>query len=79
MMKSEESWRRERELLVNKLEAVTREVNTESTSHTSDDTLPVESGGDGDLLPEDSATVAEGIAAGSVRESVTEGEDSVPI
>ena len=76
MMKSEESWRKERELLVSKLEAVTREVNTESTSR--DDTLPAESGGDGDLLPDHSATVAERIAAGSVRESATEGEDSVP-
>ena len=44
MMKSEESWRRERELLVNtcKLEAVTREVTTESTSYTNCDTLLVE-------------------------------------
>ena len=41
-------------------------------------TLPAESGGDGDLLPDHSATVAERIAAGSVRESATEGEDSVP-
>ena len=41
MMKSEESWRRERELLMSKLEAVTREVNMESTSR--DNTLPAES------------------------------------
>ena len=38
-----------------------------------------ESGRDVDLSPEHSATVAEGIATGSVRESATEGEDSVPI
>ena len=75
---------------MNKLELVTREIAMESTNHRSDDslpaeiiegfdTLPSESGRDVDLSPEHSATVAEGIAAGSVRESATEGEDSVPI
>ena len=43
MMKSEESWRRERERLVNtcKLEAVIREVTTESTSHTNCDRIAI--------------------------------------